>query len=70
MLYHLTYATSSVAKRDLVGRRPKKKVFAHEGVRQQLEAELGTVCSVEKVEGLPGKLTCTSLVIKVLSIKY
>ena len=68
MLYHLTYATSSVAKRDLVGRRPKKKVFADEGVRQHLEAELGTVCSVEKAEGLPGKLSCMSLVFKVFTI--
>ena len=63
VLYHLTYATSSVAKRDLVGRRPKKKVFAHEGVRQHLEAELGA-------EGVPGKLTCTPFVFKVESIEY
>jgi hypothetical protein len=62
VLYYLTYATSSVAKRDLVGRRPKKKLFALEGVRQHLEAELGAAGSTEKAEGAPGKLTCTSFV--------
>lgn len=68
MLYHLTYATSSVAKRDLVGRRPKKKIFALEGVRQDLE--LGAASGEKKVEGAPGELTCTSFVFQVLSLEY
>ena len=68
VLYHLTYATSSVAKRDLVGRRPKKKIFALEGVRQDLE--LGAASGEKRVEGAPGELTCASFVFQVLSIKY
>lgn len=32
VLYHLAYLVSAVSKRDAVGRRPKRKVFAVEGL--------------------------------------
>lgn len=32
VLYHLAYLVSSVAKRDAVGRKPKRKVFATAGL--------------------------------------
>ncbi|THH06827.1 hypothetical protein EW145_g3811 [Phellinidium pouzarii] len=32
VLYHLAYLVSSVSKRDAVGRKPKRKIFANEGL--------------------------------------
>ena len=39
ILFALGFLVSSVAKRDPVGRRPKRKLFAHEGI-QSIEREL------------------------------
>ena len=40
VLFLLAFLVSSVAKRDAVGRKPKRKVFATEGLRSW-EQELG-----------------------------
>ena len=43
LLFLLTFLVSSVAKRDAVGRKPKRKVFATEGVsawEREIELEL------------------------------
>lgn len=40
ILFLLAFLVSSVAKRDAVGRKPKRKVFASEGLRSW-ERELG-----------------------------
>jgi hypothetical protein len=44
------------------GPTSKEEDICTEGVRQDLEAELGAASSAKKVEGVPGKLTCTSFV--------
>jgi hypothetical protein len=53
VLYSLAFLVSSVAKRDPVGRKPKRKVFAMEGLvswEKDLRKELACMSSLITVD--------------------
>lgn len=44
-LYVLACLVTALAKRDPTGKRPKKRLFAEEGLRQLAQGEKGTACA-------------------------
>lgn len=64
VLFSLGFLVSSVAKRDPVGRKPKRKMFAHEGVLT-VEKELRKEMSCRSCKFFPRELAINLLVVPV-----